>query len=191
MCVHYARNSLITRTHFLIHRLPIILLACGSLVAAACFIYCSLRQLGKPCVYNIGRTRCSFLTTPVLPPPAPLAGRLAKAAHCPQSVTLSLHSLQPISSASSRLFYLLRTTTGKNKPCGMIDFISSSTGLLKKNKTKSNAQAKGSSTPSTPDAHFYKRIKRTSQRTTYFYPFIKIELCCFPLGATTKRSKKI
>ena len=41
----------------------------------------------------------------------------------------------------------------------MIDFISSSTGLLKKkNKTKSNAQAKGSSTPSTPDAHFYRQI---------------------------------
>jgi hypothetical protein len=55
---------------------------------------------------------------------------------------------------------------------------------------KANTQAKGSSTPSTPDAHFYKRIKRTNQRTTYFYPFIKIEPCCFPLGATTKRFKK-
>ena len=32
-----------------------------------------------PCVYNIGRTR-ALVGTPVLPPKAPLAGRLAKAA---------------------------------------------------------------------------------------------------------------
>lgn len=48
-----------------------------------------------PCVYNIGRTR-ALVGTPVLPPKAPLAGRLAKAAQVSAIHSVALHSLQPL-----------------------------------------------------------------------------------------------
>jgi hypothetical protein len=59
-----------------------------------------------PCVYNIGRTR-ALVGTPVLPPKAPLAGRLAKAAQVSAIHSVALHSLQPLLPPHSRRRYNL------------------------------------------------------------------------------------